>query len=273
MQINADICECHLVTIMDLHNKTVIVTGASSGIGAAAARCFAHAGARVVLAARDEAKLHAVAAGLPNNPLVVPTDIADHEAVHALVERTLHACGGVDILVNNAGVGLAAPVAEMRRADLEQAMAVNVYGPLALTQAVLPHMRARRSGQIIFVSSVVGMRALPYLSGYAATKAALDRLVESLRVELRGSGIAVTLVRPGTTRTGFSARRIGGGHEKRRFKGGGVPPERVAEVILAAAQKQPRVAYVKWSDRVQVLFSLVAPRLTDRLLGWMIRWE
>jgi short-subunit dehydrogenase len=258
---------------MNVTNKIVIITGASSGIGAATARSFAHAGARVVLAARDESKLHEVATGLPNNPLIVPTDVSDHDAAIALVERTVRECGAVDILVNNAGVGLAAPVAEMRREDLERAMAVNVYGPLALTQAVLPHMRARGSGQIIFVSSVVGMRALPYLSGYAATKAALDRLVESLRVELRGSGIAVTLVRPGTTRTSFSSRRIGGGHEKRRFKGGGVPPERVAEVILEAAQKQPRVAYVKWSDCMQVLFSLLAPRLTDRLLGWMIRWE
>ena len=258
---------------MNVTKKIVIITGASSGIGAATARSFAHAGARVVLAARDETKLQEVAVGLPGNPLVVPTDIANHEAVHVLVERTIQVCGGVDILINNAGVGLAAPVAEMRREDLERAMSVNVYGPLELTQTVLPHMRARGAGQIIFVSSVVGMRALPYLSGYAATKAALDRLVESLRVELRGSGIAVTLVRPGTTRTGFSARRIGGGHEQRRFKGGGIPPERVAEVILAAAQKQPRVAYVKWSDRMQVLFSLLAPRLTDRLLGWMIRWE
>ncbi len=258
---------------MNMHNKIVIITGASSGIGAATARSFAHAGARVVLAARDEAKLHEVAIGMPNNPLIVPTDVSNHDAAVALVERTIRECGGVDILINNAGVGLAAPVAEMRREDLAQAMAVNVYGPLALTQAVLPHMRARGSGQIIFVSSVVGMRALPYLSGYAATKAALDRLVELLRVELRGSGIAVTLVRPGTTRTSFSSRRIGGGHEKRRFKGGGVPPERVAEVILEAAQKQPRVAYVKWSDRMQVLLSLVAPRLTDRLLGWMVRWE
>ncbi|HEU5013828.1 MAG TPA: SDR family NAD(P)-dependent oxidoreductase, partial [Roseiflexaceae bacterium] len=239
---------------MNVTNKIVIITGASSGIGAATARSFAHAGARVVLAARDESKLHEVATGLPNNPLIVPTDVSDHDAAIALVERTVRECGAVDILVNNAGVGLAAPVAEMRREDLERAMAVNVYGPLALTQAVLPHMRARGSGQIIFVSSVVGMRALPYLSGYAATKAALDRLVESLRVELRGSGIAVTLVRPGTTRTSFSARRIGGGHEKRRFKGGGVPSERVAEVILEAARKQPRVAYVKWSDRMQVLF-------------------
>jgi NAD(P)-dependent dehydrogenase (short-subunit alcohol dehydrogenase family) len=155
--------------------KTIIITGASSGIGAATARIFAAAGANVVLAARDEARLQAVAHDLPGRPLVAPTDVARAQDIERLVMTTAATYGGIDLVVNNAGVGLAAPVAELRRADFERALAVDLFGPLALTQAALPHLRRRGRGQLIFVSSVVGLRALPYLGGYAAAKAALDR--------------------------------------------------------------------------------------------------
>jgi len=253
--------------------RSIIITGASSGIGAATARAFAAAGARVALAARDAARLEQVARGLPGQPLVVPTDVTDDAAVAVLVERTVAAFGGVDIVINNAGVGLAAPVAELPAEDLRRALAVDLFGPLALTQAALPHMRRRGRGQLIYVSSVVGLRALPYLGGYAAAKAALDRLTESLRVELRGSGIAVTLVRPGTTRTEFSAHRLGSGRERRRVNSRGAMPEQVAQAILRAANREPRVAYVARADRLIVGFSLLAPRLTDWLLGRSFQWD
>jgi short-subunit dehydrogenase len=253
--------------------KTVIITGASAGIGAATARAFAAGGANLVLAARDEARLAAVAGDLGGRALIVPTDVADRGAVEQLVAKTAAAFGGVDIVINNAGVGLAAPVAELRGADLEQAMKVDLFGPLALTQAALPHMRRRGRGQLIYVSSVVGLRALPYLGGYAAAKAALDRLTESLRVEQRGFGIAVTLVRPGTTRTGFSQRRLGSGREWRRLNARAATPEQVARVILKAAVREPRVAYVSLADRLTVGLSLLAPRLADWMLGRTFRWE
>jgi short-subunit dehydrogenase len=253
--------------------KVVIITGASAGIGLATARAFAAAGARVVLAARDRAKLEALAHSLPGRALVAPTDMAEQPAIEELVERTVFEFGGVDIVVNNAGVGLAAPIAELGFADLQRALAVDLFGPLALTQAALPHMRRRGRGQLIFISSVVGLRALPYLGGYAAAKAALDRLTESLRVELRGSGVAVTLVRPGTTSTGFAQRRLGDGREHRRVRGRAASPEQVARTILRAALHEPRVAYVSWADRLQVLASLLAPALADRLLGRAFTWE
>ena len=126
---------------MNLNGKTVIITGASSGIGAAAARAFSAAGARVVLAARNQAKLDEVASTLPGLSLVVPTDVAERAAVEALVQQAVGAFGGVDILVNNAGVGLASPVAALQEADLEAALRINLFGPLALTQAALPFLR------------------------------------------------------------------------------------------------------------------------------------
>jgi short-subunit dehydrogenase len=226
-----------------------------------------------VLAARDPARLAEVARDLPGRPLAVPTEVADQAAVERLVAETVAARGGVDIVINNAGVGLAAPVAELSAGDLGRALAVDVLGPLWLTQAALPHMRARGHGQLIYVSSVVGLRALPYLGGYAAAKAALDRLTEALRVELRGSGIAVTLIRPGTTRTGFAERRLGGGRERRRVSARASTPEHVARAILRAAEHEPRVAYTGWADRLTILLSLLAPRLTDRMLGRAFEWE
>jgi short-subunit dehydrogenase len=258
---------------MNPNGKTVIITGASSGIGAAAARAFADAGARVVLAARDAQRLAVVARNLRGPALVVPTDVTDRAAVDALVARGVAEFGGVDIVVNNAGVGLAAPVAELAAADFERALAVDLFGPLALTQAALPHMRERGRGQLIYVSSVVGLRSLPYLGGYAAAKAALDRLTEALRVELRGSDVAVTLVRPGTTRTGFAEHRLGSGRERRRVSARAATPEQVAHTLVRAAVREPRVAYVAWADRLRVLFSLLAPGLTDTLLGQAFEWE
>jgi len=169
-------------------------------------------------------------------------------------------------------VGLASPVAAITADDFEQALAVDVLGPLALTQAVLPHMR-RDGGQLIFVSSVVGLRALPYLGGYAAAKAALDRLTEALRVELRDSGISVTLIRPGSTSTEFSQNRLGSGREQRRVSSRAATPEQVAQAILKAAVREPRVAYVGIADRLRVTCSLFAPQLTDWMLGRAFEWR
>jgi short-subunit dehydrogenase len=226
-----------------------------------------------VLAARDAARLDALARALPGPALAIPTDVTDRAAVDRLVVRAVDAFGGLDIVVNNAGVGLAAPVANLAAADLERALAVDLFGPLAVTQAALPYMRRRGQGQLIYVSSVVGLRALPYLGGYAAAKAALDRLTEALRVELRGSGIAVTLVRPGTTSTGFAERRLGSGRERRRMSTRAATPEQVALALVRAAQREPRIVYVSWADRLRVLLSLLVPGLADRALARAFEWQ
>jgi short-subunit dehydrogenase len=253
--------------------KTVIITGASAGIGAATARVFAAAGANVVLAARDQARLEQIAGEFPGRTLAVPTDVTDTAAIGQLVSAAVAAYGGVDIVISNAGVGLAGPVAELSRADFDRALAVDLFGPLALTQAALPHLRRSGAGQLIFISSVVGLRALPYLGGYAAAKAALDRLTESLRVELRGSGVKVTLVRPGTTRTGFRDNRLGSGHELRRANTRAATPDQVAQAILRAAIREPRVAYVSFADKLTLGVSLLAPALADWILGRTFAWE
>ncbi len=257
---------------MDLRGRVVIITGASAGIGAATARAFAAAGALTVLAARNATALAATAADCPQ-ALVVPTDITDPAACQTLIEHTLAVHGRIDVLINNAGVGLAGPVSELTADDLERTFAVDLYGPLRLIQAVLPTMRRQRSGRIINVSSVLAQTTLPYLGGYAAAKAALERISDALRIEVAGDGIIVTTIRPGTTATGFSANRLGRGSEQRRVNSAAATPEQVAATILKAVRRSSRVAYVRSADRLALWMSTLLPRLSDRLLGRAISWQ
>jgi short-subunit dehydrogenase len=256
---------------MDPAGKTVIITGASSGIGAAAARSFAQAGADVVLAARSREALEQLASELPGRPLVVATDMSNAADAQALIEQTHSARGSVDILINNAGVGVAARVADLEASAMQHVLAVNLLGPLALIQAALPVMHAQRRGQIINVSSLLAQHAMPRVGGYAASKAALERLSEALRMELRGSGIAVTVVRPGTTRTPFFTRRLG--HEQQRWRPRGVPPERVAHTLLRAARTEPRLTYVTLQDRMALLGAALAPGLVETILARLPIWH
>lgn len=256
---------------MDPHDKVVILTGASTGIGAATARLLAAEGARLVLAARSPAPLESLAAALPGEHLAVPTDVADPAACAALVAAAAARFGRVDILINNAGVGLNGPVAELDLGALERALAVDLLGPLRLVQAALPLMGGR--GQIINVSSVLAAQTLPYLGGYAAAKAALERMSESLRMELRGAGVAVTVVRPGSTRTAFRANSLGADGQRRRMSTPAVLPEAVARAILRAARREPRLAYVTIGDRIGVILAGLLPGVVEGALSRAITWE
>jgi len=244
-----------------------VVTGASSGIGEATALALAGRGAAVMLTARAEEKLRFLereisAAG--GQALAVRTDVTDRNSVEAMVERTIEAFGSLDVLVNNAGLGLSGRVAELRAEDLRHVLEVNLVGPLVCIQAALPHMR--HGGRIINVSSVVGKRAIPKVSGYCATKSALNALSDALRVEVAGRGITVTSVYPGTTQTAFRENSRRTKDEKRGWRPRGVVPEEVAAKIAAAAESGGRDVYVTLPDRLFVAGTTLAPGLFDRLL-------
>lgn len=241
--------------------KTVIVTGASSGIGEATARYFALRGWDVVLAARSEQKLQAMADELSHGAgrvLVVPTDVTKREDVENLVQQTIEYFGRIDVLINNAGIGLTGTVADMNISDLEKLFQLNVFAPVATLQAVVPHMRNQGQGVIINVSSVVENMALPFLGAYAASKVALGYLTDAARLELKHAGIHVVNVLPGRTRTSFSANSIDRGTtgdydlsqlvEQMNAAENTVAPERVAETIGNAVGKRPRRAYVSLGD-------------------------
>ncbi|HEX6290982.1 MAG TPA: SDR family NAD(P)-dependent oxidoreductase [Herpetosiphonaceae bacterium] len=258
--------------MLSVQDKVTIITGASRGIGRATARVFAAAGARVVLAARFSTELKSLAAELRASGaqvLMVPTDVADRAAAHALVERAIAEWGRVDIVINNAGIGIQANVGELPPDLLQRVFAVNFYGPLYLTQAALPQMRRQRSGVIVNVSSPVAEMAFPGIGGYAASKAALDSLSDTLRREEYRSRIGVITVYPGRIDTNFDRARIRVSGSKRvgrsPFSGSA---EGVAQAILRGVERQRRVVYALHPiERVVCMIHGWLPRAFDPILG------
>jgi short-subunit dehydrogenase len=199
---------------MELDGAVVIVTGASSGIGAATARLVAARGARVVLAARRVDRLKKLADELPG-ALAVPMDLRDPAQIVSLVGTTLDRFGRVDVLVNNAGQGLHVPLEQVRLEDLRAITELNVYAPLLAMQAVIPPMRRQGGGVIVNVSSMTSRMVLPGAGGYSATKSALNMLSQVARRELAPDGIVVSIVYPSVTATEFheslaAGARVGG---------------------------------------------------------------
>jgi NAD(P)-dependent dehydrogenase (short-subunit alcohol dehydrogenase family) len=195
---------------VNLDGRIALVTGASRGIGRAIAETFAAAGADVALLARDAATLGEVAARVERagrRALVLPCDVTDAEAVGAAVARTLDELGSVDVLVNNAGGNsFSMPLSGMRFSGWEKSMRLNLDSVVHVSQAVLPHMLERRTGVIVNVSSVAGLQGAPLMSHYAAAKAALISLTQSLALETAWAGLRVNALVPGwieTDLTGF----------------------------------------------------------------------
>lgn len=225
---------------MDVNHSVMIVTGASSGIGAATARAAAAAGARLVLAARRAERLREVAAQLPD-AIAVRCDVTDHAQLRGLASTALEAYGRIDVLVNNAGQGLHTPLEDVDPEDFRAILDLNVVAPLVAMQAVLPAMRSQGAGSIVNVSSGSILRVLPGAGAYAASKAALSMLSAVARAEFAEAGVVVSTVYPFITATEFhSALRAGSGPAGAAGRpgrpGGSGPraqrPEQVAEVIL-----------------------------------------
>lgn len=172
---------------------TALVTGASSGIGAATAALLAERGGRVYgLSRRGQA-----AAGIT----ALAADITVADSVQAAVERLISETGQLDIVINAAGIGGAGPVEQIPLAEARKVMETNFFGALNVVQATLPHLRRREHASLIMVSSIAGLMGIPYRAIYSASKAAVEMMVESLRLELRATGVRVVSVNPGDTAT------------------------------------------------------------------------
>jgi NADP-dependent 3-hydroxy acid dehydrogenase YdfG len=187
---------------IDLAGKTVIVTGASSGIGASTARLLHAAGAHPVLAARRADRLAALSEEL-DGALAVPTDVTDPGQVHRLVVAALDRHQRIDGLVNNAGASLNGPLDKVRPAEFGRILQLNVVSVLTVTQAVVPSMRRHGFGRIVNISSGTTRRVAVGVGAYAASKSAVNMLSPVLRQELAGDGIAVSLLLPSITATEF----------------------------------------------------------------------
>ena len=229
---------------MQVNGAVCLVTGATSGIGRAAAVQLAHAGARVIALGRDPDALEDVVAH--TSGVGVRAELADPEEVDRAGQEAVEAFGRVDVLVNNAGEGYAGRFAEMTAQRAERLVRVNLLAPIRLTRALLPAMIERRAGHIVNVSSVAGHVGVAGEAVYSATKAALITFSDSLRDEVHGSGVGVSVVSPGVVDTPFFERR---GHPYDRSFPRPIPAEPVAEGILRAIRTgKPQVFVPAWGS-------------------------
>ena len=226
---------------MRLDGAVALVTGASSGIGAATAAALATAGASLLLSGRDEARLAEVAARTGGTAF--GGDLAMPGGAAALAEQAKAAAarGGIDVLVNNAGLGWAGPTGEIPAAKVTELATVNLAAPIELTRLLVPGMAERGRGGVAFVSSIAGVTGVRGEAVYAATKAGLAAFAESLAYEVAGRGVTVSVIVPGVIDTPFFSRR---GTPYRRARPAPIPAGRVAAAIVSALEHDRPVVYV-----------------------------
>ncbi|MGC8475831.1 MAG: SDR family NAD(P)-dependent oxidoreductase [Acetobacteraceae bacterium] len=244
---------------MDMfQGRTALVTGASSGIGAALARALAARGSNLVLVARRADRLEALAVECRARGVTVrvaPADLAEAEAREALAR----ACPEVDLLVNNAGLGVYGALAETDWARTERLLAVNVIALTHLSRLFAPGMAARGFGRILQVASIVGFLPVPLFAAYAASKAYVVSLGLAMDAELAGSGVRVSVLCPGGTATEFFAVARGPGADA-RAPGRMMSAEAVAGVGLAALARGQGLAVAGGGNRAAVFALRFAPR-------------
>ena len=187
---------------LDLEGRVAVVTGGSRGLGFALCRELRNRGARVATCARGEEQLQRAHTLLGGDVLAIPCDVSDEQQVRAFIDEVEEQLGPVEVLVNNAGVIAVGPLATQTIADFEEMLAIQLWGPIHMTFAVLPGMRERGEGRIANVTSIGGKISVPWLLPYSTAKFAAVGFSQGLRAELAGTGIKVTTVVPGLMRTG-----------------------------------------------------------------------
>lgn len=232
-------------TRMKLQDKVAVITGASMGIGEAIAKLFLVEGAKVVLCARDLARTKAAEqriGGGSGNTLSASCDVSKRAEVDALVQTVIAKFGRIDIFVNNAGFGLNDAVADMDMTELRRMFDTNLFGAIECMQAVIPVMKKQGGGDIVNVSSVSGHISTPYMSGYAATKHAMNAIGKAARMELLRHNINVLTVCPGYIATDFVKNMVKGRHAERVGSSVkyAVGPEVVAQATLQGLLKRKR---------------------------------
>ena len=255
---------------MQIQGKVVLITGASEGIGAACARVFEARGARLAIIARNAEKLATV--GGPHT-LRITGDITSEEVQQMAVTRTVERFGGIDILVNNAGMGLYAPAWKAPMADTRRMFELNLFAPLALAQLAAPHMRERKTGMIVNISSIGGKVTLPWMTLYSVSKFALGALTDGLRAELKQDGIRVMTVCPGYVRTDFQAHALGARPPKPIAKGKrfAITAGECAEAVARGVEREARTVVVPRVGWVLVALSRLFPAMVEARLAAMNR--
>jgi len=246
-----------------LAGRRALITGGSSGIGAAAARSLASRGVRVAVAGRDRAALAEVAAD--TGGCWVQGDLREPGCPRRLVAEAADTLGGLDLLVSNAGIGWAGSFAAMGESDIDALLDVNLRAPAHLAQAAIPYLRPG-GGRLVFVSSIAGLVGAPGEAWYSATKAGLSSLAEMLRAELKPAGIGVTLVTPGVVDTPFfDRRRVPYQRQHPRPLTASRAGVAIAEAI---SRGEDEVIFPRWLT-VPARLKITLPGLYGVLAGWL----
>jgi NADP-dependent 3-hydroxy acid dehydrogenase YdfG len=227
--------------MQDLTGKVAVVTGASSGIGEAAARLLASEGVQVVLAARRREAIEGLAIEIGNGALAVACDVTDRTQVAALFAEVKARFGGLDLLFNNAGIGVYSPFGDSQSSDWRTMVETNVLGLFDCTYAALPLMRGRPGAMIASVSSTGGRYGVEGWSVYCATKYAVVGFHETLRKEVGADGIRVTVIEPGAVWTEFGHNVAPEVLHARRESLDALAPDDIAQALVYAFAQHPRV--------------------------------
>lgn len=253
------------------NNQVVWITGASSGIGEALARELARHGARLVLSARNADALGRVqAACAPAEALVLPLDVSQPDQFAAAVAAVWARYGRLDLLINAGGISQRALALDTAPAVDRRLMEVNYFGTVGLTKAVLPRLLAQGSGRVVAISSLVGKFGTPYRSAYAASKHALHGFFDSLRAELAGTGVGITILCPGFIHTNVSVNALAGDGQPLgtmdAATAGGLAPAEFARRAVRALARGVREANIGGRETYGVLLKRWVPGLFARLL-------
>ncbi len=255
-----------------MSQKTVLITGGTSGIGRACALAFGRAGYAVAVTGRDDARLAAAAqalaaAGIAH--LAVQADVGDEAAAARAVEATVARFGRLDVLLNNAGISMRARFQDADLAVIKRLMQTNFFGTVFTTKFALPHLLASK-GSIVGISSIAGYRGLPGRTGYSASKFAMNGFLEALRTELLPQGVHVLTAAPGFTasniRAGALAADGAAQGESPRDEGAMMSSEAVADAILRAVAARRRTLVLTAQGKLTVFLNKWLPGLTDRLV-------
>lgn len=258
---------------MGFQGQNIILTGASAGIGQALAIALAQQGANLVLAARSQSALEATVTACQNvggGAIAVPTDVTQPAACQQLVETAVQRLGQIDALVNNAGISMLARFDEVTDLTIfEQVMRVNYLGAVYCTHYALPYLKASR-GLLVAISSLSGKTGVPTRSGYVASKHAMQGFFDTLRIELRGTGVDVLVVSPGFVATAIRERALGKdgqplGQSPRDESRDTMAVDDCVRQIVKAMERRKREQIMTFRGRLGPWLKLVAPGFVDRL--------
>lgn len=256
---------------MELTGKIALITGASSGIGYAAALAFARRGVHIAVTARSLDRLDALVSAVGDLPsphgqiLPIAADVRDQSAVQGAVDAVVQRFGRLDILIANAGIGQRGSLIDSPLNDIEAVFRTNIDGVIYAVRAAVPHMRQAGGGHIAIISSVVANMITPYTAAYSASKSAVSSLARALRYELESDHIGVSDLLVGRTSTEFNARRLGAsGYADRAPRLPMMTPEYVAERIVRAVEHGHGTVTLRLFDRAIVLINQFLPKLVAR---------